>query len=317
MAAQVRGSWSGGVNWKGLQYFLHVARIGNISAAAHYLGIVQPALSRHIMRLESELGVELFVRVHRGVELTPAGQLFLERGRRMMAEYEAAIEELSAARTDPGGRVTFGIISSLAQTFVPRIVRRVQERFPHVSLRIVEGSTGNLRDGLLAGQIDAAIMTQLDDESTIRLTPVVSEMIVVFAPAEMQRREPFYTAEELAQTPLFASAGLHAIVDAALRPRGLKLRVEVEVDSVEAVRRILMLRMGVALQPVTALREDVERGDFVAYPIADASLHRMLALAHAGPDVSPATREVILVAKSEMAKVAAEGHFARVPARIG
>jgi LysR family transcriptional regulator, nitrogen assimilation regulatory protein len=304
------------VNWKGLQFFLHVAKVGNISSAAHDLGIVQPALSRHIRRLENELGVNLFVRAPRGVELTPAGQLFLERGRRMMAEYDAALQDLSAMRGDPGGRVTFGILATLAQTFVPRIVRNVQERFPNISLRIIEGSTSGLREALLAGRANAAIMTDLGDEPHLELTPVVSELIAIFAPVGLERPRPFYTLEELVATPIIASAGLHAIVNELIRPRGLRLNVEVEVDSVDAVRRILMLGMGITLQPVNALREDVESGDFMAYPVADASLHRMLALAHPGTEVSPGTRQVLLVAHSEMTKVAAEGLFARVPVRI-
>jgi DNA-binding transcriptional LysR family regulator len=219
-------------------------------------------------------------------------------------------------RGDPGGRVTFGILATLAQTFVPRIVRNVQERFPNISLRIIEGSTSGLREALLAGRANAAIMTELGDEPHLKLTPVVSELIAIFAPVSLKRPHPFYTLDELVATPLIASAGLHAIVNELIRPRGLKLNVEVEVDSVDAVRRILMLGMGVTLQPVTALREDVERGDFMAYPVADASLHRMLALAHAGTEVSPGTRQVLLVAHSEMTKVAADGAFGRVPVRM-
>jgi LysR family nitrogen assimilation transcriptional regulator len=305
------------VNWKGLQYFVHVAKVGNISAAAVDLGIVQPALSRHIGRLESELGVTLLQRLPRGVELTPSGRLFLERASRMLREYELAQEELGRHREDIHGQVSLGVLSTLARTLVPRLVPRLREQRSRISLHITEGATTGLREQLAAGRMHAAVLGDAPAEGVLDVTPVVEESLAVFTPAGTRSSARSWTVRELAETPLVVSAGTRAMVDSQIRARGYSLRVDVEVDSVDAIRGILLTGKGATLLPVSTLRHDVEDGRIAAHPVADAQLRRVLSIARRKDATLPAVHRILDMARQELLDLAAEGAFSILPAPRG
>src|ERR1700680_1050651 len=97
---------------KGLRYFVHVADVGSVSAAARDLGIVQPALSRHIQRIEDEAGVQLFSRLPRGMELTAAGREFVEHCRKICQLVALAKAALGTKGSLPGGQLALGIPGS-------------------------------------------------------------------------------------------------------------------------------------------------------------------------------------------------------------
>ena len=90
---------------KGLRYFVHVADVGSVSAAARDLGIVQPALSRHIQRIEDEAGVQLFSRLPRGMELTAAGREFVEHCRQICQHVALAKTALGTKGSLSGGHL--------------------------------------------------------------------------------------------------------------------------------------------------------------------------------------------------------------------
>jgi DNA-binding transcriptional LysR family regulator len=138
-------------DFRGLRYFAAVAEELHFTRAAERLYIAQPALSEHIRRLEAEVGVELLRRTTRRVELTAAGEQFLSRARRILAEADEALAEASrAARGEMGTiRVGTGATAGLAQ--VPRVLRALREAYPlvHLDLRQIdwEDQSGGLRDG--------------------------------------------------------------------------------------------------------------------------------------------------------------------------
>ena len=115
-----------------LRYFVRIAELGSITLASHELGLVQPALSRHIHRLEYELNAQLLVRMPRGVRLTRAGQLYLERCRRVLTELEFAKEEISAEQTTPTQSVTLGIPPSLMSLLAVEVISRMRESLPRI-----------------------------------------------------------------------------------------------------------------------------------------------------------------------------------------
>jgi DNA-binding transcriptional LysR family regulator len=145
-------------DFRGLRYFVAVAEELHFTRAAERLYIAQPALSEQIRRLEAEVGVSLFSRTTRKVELTAAGEQFLARARRILREADEALAEASrAARGETGTvRVATGATTGLAQ--VPEVLREFREARPlvHVDLRQIdwEDVSGGLRDG----SVDAAFV---------------------------------------------------------------------------------------------------------------------------------------------------------------
>jgi len=301
------------MNWNGIKYFVHVAEIGNVSVGASELGIVQPALSRHIRRLEEELGAKLFHRLPRGMQLTDEGRLFLERCRRMVREFTLAKEDLASARETPRGQVTFGMPGTLTQTLVPRLINRLRTRYPNVFVRIVEGASQALQERLMSGRIHATILSNPTSVSGVQITPLVAEQLVVVRSSAVPHGRHYFSLNELAQTPLIVSVGMREMVDQQIKAAGKRLSVEFEVDSVEAIRSILLSGTGTTVLPLSTLRAEVEAGFVTTYPVADINIHRTLAVAVRSGDLPPAVKAVIDVAQGEIGELAALGAFTVMP----
>lgn len=298
---------------KSIKYFVHVADVGSITIAAGDLGIVQPALSRQIKRIEDEAGVKLFERLPRGVQLTAAGHIYLDHCRKVLRELALAKEALALNEETPGGRVSFGVPGTFTQILVPRLVESLRAKFPRISLRIIEGPSGALHEGLLSGRLQAAILNNPPSHGAVHITPLISELLVVLTARQPSRGRRFYTLNEIARTPMIVTAGFRAMVDEQIAPRGKRLMVEYEIDSVEAIRRILLRGTGITILPASTLRDDVEEGLLSAFPVADISMHRMLALAHLRNDLQPSVQAVLDIAQAEMADLAAQGVFSSIP----
>jgi LysR family nitrogen assimilation transcriptional regulator len=298
---------------RSIKNFVHVADVGSITLAANELGIVQPALSRQIRKMEKEVGAVLFERLPRGVQLTSAGRHFLDHCRRIMHQIAAAKEDIALTRGAPGGQVTFGFPGTLTPLVAPRLVKNIREKFPQLSLKIIEGPSALLHEALVSGRIQAAVLNNPPASGSIEVVPLISELMVVFSPSQRGSVRGFYTLAELAQTPLVMTSGIRAMVDDQIAARGKRLNVEFEIDSVEAIRQILLNGAGTTVLPVSALRDNVIRGDVSAYPIADINLHRMLAVAFLRSGLTASVQAVINATQSEMNALAAAGIFSSIP----
>src|SRR3954471_13308131 len=143
---------------KQLRTFRAVAELGSLSKAADRLRAAQPALSRHIKLLEHELRVELFVRNGRGMLLTSAGRMLLDRTTGLIRQIEQVSDDLKSANGNPSGRVILGLVPTVSAVLSGRFARRVINEFPDVSLRIVESYGGHLIEWLHRGEMDLAII---------------------------------------------------------------------------------------------------------------------------------------------------------------
>jgi LysR family nitrogen assimilation transcriptional regulator len=298
---------------KSIRYFVYVADTGSITLAAGDLGIVQPALSRQIMRLEEEAGAKLFERLPRGVQLTPAGEIYLDHCRRILKELALAKEAVAASQELPGGHVNFGVPGTCAQMLVPRLVEKLKVSFPQVSLRVIEGPSAALQEGLLAGRLHAAILNNPSSSGAFEIVPLISELLAVYCASEAGRDRHAYTLAEITRIPVIVTAGFRGMVDEQIRIRGKRLKVQYEVDSVEAIRRILLRSGGLTILPVSTLRDDVEDGILSAFPISDISMHRMLAIVTLRTELAPNVKAVVEAAQSETAALAADGVFSTIP----
>jgi DNA-binding transcriptional LysR family regulator len=169
-----------------LRYFIVVAAEGHITRAAERLGMQQPPLSRQIRELESELGVQLFHRIARGVELTEAGRTFLDGARAILANLELNAER--ARRTGRGeqGGLFLGYPGTAAfHPLVPRIIREFQAAFPLVSVKtMAEGFPDDLVERMRNNQIDIALLrTPVVIPDGIVVEPLQEDTMVVALPS--------------------------------------------------------------------------------------------------------------------------------------
>ncbi len=286
---------------RSIRYFVQIADGGSITRAAGNLGVAQPALSRHMQSLEEELGMQLLVRLPRGVRLTGAGRQFLDHCRRALRELERAKEELRADTDTPRGQVILGVSPTLGPLLVPGVVERVRRQCPQVALKIVEHFSTLLSDGLVTGRIDVALLTNPAATRALRLTPLLSEPIVVQAAVQPRDSRRFFTLAELSKTPVIVTEAIRGIVDDQIGRYGARLNVELEVNAVEAIGRLLLRGIGPAVMPVSTFYPEIAAGRIAAFPIADVNVHRTLMLAHlAERQTSAATDEISQIVTSEV-----------------
>jgi DNA-binding transcriptional LysR family regulator len=141
-----------------LQYFLTVAEELNFSRAAEKLMITQPPLSLQIQNLEKELGIVLFYRNNRHVELTDAGKVFFEETRKMFDHLQRAVE--NAQRTHRGeiGKLTVGFVGSATYDILPAVLREFRSLYPDVQVQLLELSTPMQIEAMLQEEIDIGVL---------------------------------------------------------------------------------------------------------------------------------------------------------------
>ena len=299
---------------RSIQYFVQVADEGSITRTADKIGIAQPALTRHIQHLEAELGTQLLTRLPRGVRLTTSGRDFLDYARTIVLDVSRAREHVRGKAKAARGMVVMGTSPTLAPLLLPGLGARAREQCPAVTLKVVEEFSPQLLDGLLEGRLHVAVMTNPPRTTSLALTPLCSEpLVVVSAPGARGTRHAF-SLTELAATPFILTVGIRTLVEQQLAAFGFGLRVEAEVDSVEAIRRLLASGVGLSIMPVSAFHEEIRSGKLTASPIEGANLHRILILARPAEEArSAAIGEIDRIVRAEMARLIEAGAF-RMPA---
>jgi DNA-binding transcriptional LysR family regulator len=242
-----------------LRGFLAVAEERNFGRASERLGMTQPPLSRAVQKLEREVGVQLLDRSARGVEITPAGRVFLEEARRLLAQAEAAPLRARGAARGTVGTVRIGFTAVAALTVLGRWARAAGEHLPGVDLVLTEMVTGEQVDALLAGEIDVGLGRGLPRWELLTGRLVHAEALVLAMPAG-------HPLEGLTRTPLLADVAEHDIVTyapvearylnetvvAAFRDAGLTPRYVQHVTQVTSVLALVEAGVGVALVPESA-----------------------------------------------------------------
>lgn len=284
---------------RSLVYFARIADAGAITRAAEQLGVAQPALTRTIKQLETEMKVRLFVRLPRGIRLTAAGREFLEFARRMISDTQQVRERLREVTERPSGKVVFGTSATVATFLVPELVERVQNLLPEVNLKIVEANSPQLRDALLSGgKIDFAVLTNPPPSRRLSYTPLLSEPLVLLCSPQAQQPGGDFSVKDLSRTPLIITAGIHRLLADQIVRHGAKVKVDCEVDAIEAIRELIRRNAGMSVMPISTFHDDILSGRLIAYPISGVNLHRMLILAHAADgELAAAVRETISVAQ--------------------
>jgi LysR family nitrogen assimilation transcriptional regulator len=295
---------------RALKCFILCADLGSITRAAGELGLVQSALSRKILTIEQELGCTLFNRLPRGIQLTPAGRRFLDRARRIVREVDFARSDLLDGTDDVEGAVSLGLSPTLAPLLAPDCLAQVATDFPGIQLKIVEGFSQALLDLLLKGGIELAVLTNPPRTAMLQLEPAVSEEILVITPPGARGIMPFFTLDELCNEPVVVTSGLRIVIEDQLRKHGRSLTIAAEVDSVEAIRRMVMRGQAVTLMPASTFQDDVKARTLDAFQIAGASLHRLLVIAQplSGRD-TPAIRQVAETLARQFSTLADVGTF--------
>jgi DNA-binding transcriptional LysR family regulator len=287
-----------------LRYFVAVADERHFTRAAARLGIGQPPLSMQIRQLERELGVRLFHRLSRGVELTEAGRLLRERAGSILEQLDQAKADVLRLARGEAGRLRFGFAgATYFQPLVPALVQRYRACQPDVQLLPEQSNTPALIEGLHAGTVDLAfIRPPIEADDTLSVETLVEEDMLVVLP----QRHPL--ALQAAPVPLEALAeetfilfpreighGLYDAVVGACHRAGFNPRLGLAAPQISSIVPMVEAGFGVSVVPRSVNRIG---GPDVAYlPIAGDIPRAPIGLACRRDERSAAVRQFVALAR--------------------
>jgi len=293
-----------------LRTFIHVAELGSFSKAAERLHIAQPALSRQIRMLEAELEAPLLVRHGRGVRLTDAGSLFLDRAAAILRQVEQARADVAAEAGEVSGEVSIGLPPSVGFVLTGPLVADFRSTFPKVKLRIVEGVGGFVHEWMMGGRLDMGVLYHPGSPRNLETAPLWSEDLHLIGPAsaKLSPSKPVPLAT-LAGHPLILPSvgnGLRGLLERHAARHDFALRIEIEADAMRIQKDLTARDLGYTVLPFAAVRPEVEAGHLSAAPITDPAIPRQVIRAFpADRPVSRATRllgdRLVVVAKRMIA----------------
>lgn len=248
------------MNLRDLEYFIAAADLGSFSRAAQQCCISQPTLSNQIRKLEDELGVALFERLHKKIVLTETGARIADSARRALLEAESIRDIARRAGDALAGELRLGAFPSIATYLFPSFVPVVHREFPKVSLVLVEDKSAGLVSALRGGAIDAAILALPVDDDLLESCKLFDDefRLAVSAHHPLARKRRVSESDLLRQRLLLLDDG-HCLRDQSLevcRRNGGRPDNEFRATNLETLRAMVRLGVGMTLMPAIAAGVD-------------------------------------------------------------
>lgn len=241
-----------------LRYMVAVARTGNFSRAAKICHVSQPSLSQQIQKLEKELGVRLFERHRTRTRLTASGERFLPRAERVIHELEEAKREAEDIHTLVQGEVTVGVLPTIAPYFLPPVVAAFGQRYPGVTITLIEETTATLVGMMSRHEIDFAIASLPIPDGQMEVKVLLEEeLVLALPPGHALERRKTIAADDLEELPFVLMREGHCLGDQVLRfceRNQFKPRVRSRSAQMETILALVEAGQGVSLIPAMARR---------------------------------------------------------------
>lgn len=289
-----------------------LAEYGSFVATAAYLKTSQPALTRTVKRVERILGVTLFARNTRRVEITPAGREFVSLADRMLTDLQLTVRNMSEVSNEQRGRITITTYSAFATHTLPELVKRYRETRPSMEVRIREGRQSEIVEDVRSGVADFGIgfINSLPD--VLQATPLRKEPLYVVLPNShplAQKKRGKVRLADLRDEPLVSVSGetyLRRLIDGAAAGTALNLRYAITVDRLLSVISHVKSGAAIAILPWGVLPPQPWSG-FQALPLSEPALSVSVGLITLrGRYLTPAASSMMSLIQQETKKVDAD-----------
>lgn len=280
-----------------LHYFLTVAEELHFGRAAKRLSMTQPPLSQQIQLLENELGVLLFKRTKRHVELTKAGTTFLEGVTRALDQLNQAIDSSQRAQRGEIGKLTVGFVGSATYDILPPLIREYQNQYPNVEVKLKELSTPDQIDELYHRRLDIGFVRPPIPRDVI-LSEIIHETPCILA---LPRQHPLTKEKEirvsmLKNQPFIIVSrniwpGLYDDIVSLFRNAGFSLKIKQEATEYQTVIGLIAAGIGIAVVPAPLKNFSIK--DVVYREISGVKLTAKMAIAFQKDRLSPETNNFI------------------------
>ncbi len=261
---------------------------GSFKKAAESLYVTQPAVSLQIQNLEKQLEIAIFDRGGRKAQLTEAGKLLLKYCERILTQCDEACGAIEDLHNLKGGSLIIGASQTTGTYLMPRMIGLFRQKFPEVSVQLQVHSTRRTGWSVANGQIDLAIIGgQLPNElnELLHIIPYATDQLALI----LSQKHPLARMKELTKEDLYllgfvtldSQSTTRKVVDQLLKDSGLdvqRLRIEMELNSLEAIKNAVQSGLGAAFLPVVSIERELLAGTVHKPLVADLEVKRELKL---------------------------------------
>ncbi len=267
-----------------LRAFVSIADAKTFTAGAKIVHVTQAAISMQIRQLEEEMRVPLFIRTPRRVLLTEAGELLLDRARKILREHDTALMEVAELAGAEYGRLRIGSSSSMfATSQLPNILQKLKAKFANAEVTVISGTSAALVEKISHGEIDVAFVSLPVEAANIQTELLFSDEIVAVAhPKHPLAAQKVISAAALAGEQLILGergGNTRRRIDDFFLQMGVKPHVVMELSRQSAINRMVEKNMGVGIAGVKTVTREIADGKIVSWWIEGAEINWDLGLA--------------------------------------
>lgn len=270
-----------------LKVFHTVAVYLNFSKAAELLYISQPAVSKNIKELETELDIKLFERIAGKVKLTDAGRIVLTYAESVFELEKELTFNLSTLKQKYSGRLKLGASTTIGQYILPPILARFHEEYPEIELSLLNDNTEKVEKALLDNEIDIAIVEGSSKNSLIKYIPFVKdEIVAIVHTSQLLSERDEISIDELKTMPLVLreeGSGSLAVITNKLKEHGVKLtdmNIVLHLGNTESIKSYLAHSNAMALISIHAVTKEIKNGEFKIIDISNLAVNRVFYFIH-------------------------------------
>jgi LysR family carnitine catabolism transcriptional activator len=294
------------LNWtpRDLDIFLVLADTGSFRRTAAQVHLSQSAVSGVIVRLEEALGTRLFDRTTRSVQLTVAGQVFVEQAKILSAQTLEAVQQVQQIKQVQSGKVSLAALPSLAATVVPRVMARFAAQYPQITLQLHDTLSGPAFDLVRSGTVDLALTAANPDYADLDYTPLSADSFVLLMPlghrlAKVQSPLSWLAATELTHISMPLPASVRQYANSAFMSHGLAFQPRYEVEHIATIHAMVKAGLGVAALPELAAAF-VQQGGVATRRLTGPDIQRPIGLVtRRHKSLSPAAQEMVRMLRQE------------------
>lgn len=270
-----------------LRVFYSVATFSSFTKAAEEMFITQPAVTKNIKELESELGIRLFNRISNKITLTEAGRLLLHYTEHVLTLDKKFMFDLGVLKQKFSGDLKLGASTTIGQYVLPPILAKFKMEQPEMELSLLNDNTQRIETALIEKILDLGIVEGNSKNSQLKYIPFIKDEIVAIAHSSQPLFEKDeITLNEFKEIPLVLrelGSGSLEVITEKLRQKDVKLKdlnVVMHLGSTESIKTFLANSNSIGLISINAVSKEIANGEFKIIDIADFEIVRNFYFIH-------------------------------------
>ena len=260
-----------------LEAFLQVAAQRSFSRAAEALGLTQPSVTARIQALERDLGETLFERNGRGVSLTDIGSAFLPHAQRVLKALQDGRDAVQSLQRLELGTLRLGAAPTISTYVLPGLLKEFRSRYPGLDVAVRTEHSDQIVQMVLADEVQVGLERHITHPEVVTVPLYDDEVVLVASAGHPFAQRGVATIDEVSQQALIMfsrGSGYYTLVDNALRQAGVLVSPAMELDNMEATKKMVEEGLGIAILPKVAVEREVQRNELCQVQVRGMTMPR-------------------------------------------